>query len=343
MTNSGTRATVSAGGSGIRPRVYLAMPLPGDLDEQIAAVCEVERYSGPGRVSREELARVLPSVVGMLTSNQVKIDNDLVLANPQLQVVSNNGVGYDNIDISFATAHGLLVCHTREVLNDAVADLVYAFILALAKRVVEAHDWVKGGSWRPGGTPLPLGIDLKGKTLGILGLGRIGHAVAQRAGVFGLQVLYYDPIRDPEAEDRGLATYAERDEVIQSADFLSLHVFLDPTTRGHFGERELRLMKPSAYFLNTSRGPVIDQRALALALSEGWIAGAGLDVFEVEPIPAEDPLLSSPNLLVAPHMATATVETRRAMTELAVRNLIATVTGGTPETPVNPEALQARR
>jgi len=288
MTNRRDLDAESTGSPIRRPRVYIATAIPDDVRGQIEVSCDVERYTGPGRATRDDLEHVLPGVTGILTSNQLKIDNDLIVANPQLRVVSNNGVGYDNVDIPFATEHGLLVCHTREVLNAAVADLTYTFILALAKRLVEANEWLKGGSWRPGGTPFPLGIDLKDKTLGILGFGRIGHAVARRAGAFGLNALYYDPVRDPEAEDSGLATYAERDEVLSSADFISLHVFLDETTRGHFGEREFQAMKPSAYFINTSRGPVVDQRALAMALREGWIAGAALDVFQIEPIPADD-------------------------------------------------------
>jgi lactate dehydrogenase-like 2-hydroxyacid dehydrogenase len=325
-----------------RPRILLATPIYDHVREQIEAACEVVRLEAGGRPSRDDLARVLPGVVGMLTSNQVKVDNDLIRDNPQLRVVSNYGVGYDNVDIPFATEQGLLVCHTREVLNDAVADLAYGFIIALAKRIVDAHGWTAQGSWgrQP---PLPFGTDLRGKTLGILGFGRIGHAVARRAGVFGLRVVYYDPIRDPKAEDEGLASYGERDDVIREADFLSAHVFLDETTRGHIGQREFSLMKPSAFFINTSRGPVVNQAALIEALKDGTIAGAALDVFEVEPIPADDPIFSAPNLLMAPHMATATHETRQAMCELAGRNLIAAVTGGTPEAMVNPEALTKRK
>ncbi len=325
-----------------RPRIFLATPIYDHVREQIEAACEVVRLEGNARPSRDDLARVLPGVVGMLTSNQIKIDNDLIRDNPQLRVVSNYGVGYDNVDIPFATEQGLLVCHTREVLNDAVADLAYGFFIALAKRIVDAHNWMAQGSWGRQ-APLPLGTDLRGKTLGILGFGRIGHAVARRAGVFGLRVVYYDPIRDPKAEDEGLAAYAERDDVIREADFLSVHVFLDETTRGHIGKREFELMKPSAFFINTSRGPVVNQADLVEALKSGTIAGAGLDVFEKEPVPQDDPILRAPNLLMAPHMATATHETRKAMCELAGRNLIAAVTGGTPEAMVNPEALKNRR
>ncbi len=331
----------AAAGSGNKPRIFLAGPIHEHVLEWLSAACEVVPFDGPGRPTHEDLARILPGVVGMLTSNQVKIDNDLIAANPQLLVISNNGVGYDNVDIPFATGHGLLVCNTPDVLTDAVADLTYGFILALAKRIAEAHHYVAGGNWQPG-QQFPLGTDLRGKTLGILGLGRIGHEVAARAGAFGLKPLYFDPVRDHKLEDEGAVTYAERDQVIRSADFLTVHVFLDQSTRGHMGAREFALMKPSAYLINTSRGPVVNQRDLAEALQSGRIAGAGLDVFEVEPIPAGEPILTAPNLLLAPHMASGTVETRQAMSERAGRNLIAAVTGGVPEAMVNPEVLATR-
>ncbi len=328
--------------SGQKSRIFLASPVHEHVREWLDAACDIVAFDGPGRPGRDDLARILPGVVGMLTSNQIKIDNDLIAANPQLIVVSNNGVGYDNVDIPFATAHGLLVCNTPDVLTDAVADLTYGFILTLAKRIVDAHHFVSGGNWKPGQS-FPLGTDLRGKTLGILGLGRIGHAVAMRAAVFGLRPLYFDPIRDHRLEDEGIVTYAERDELIRNADFLTVHVFLDESTRGHVGAREFGLMKSSAYFINTSRGPVVNQVDLAEALQSGRIAGAGLDVFEVEPIPAGEPILGAPNLLLAPHMASGTVETRQAMSERAGRNLIAAVTGGVPEAMVNPEALDVRR
>ncbi|HLZ71651.1 MAG TPA: D-glycerate dehydrogenase [Dehalococcoidia bacterium] len=324
-----------------RPAVYVATPIHDHVLAAVEAACNVQRWTGKGRVPREELARVLPGVVGLLTSNQVKLDHELILANPQLRVVSNFGVGYDNVDIPFATAHGLLVCNTPGVLSDAVADETYLLMLSLARRLIEGQAHVREGRWA-GGQPMTIGTDMKHKTLGILGFGRIGHAVARRASGFGLRVVYYDPIRDPKAEDEGLASYAERDEVLREADFLSVHVFLDETTRRHIGRREFELMKPSAFFINTSRGPVVNQADLAAALHEGQIAGAALDVFEVEPLPADDPLLTAPNLLVAPHMASGTIETRQAMAELAGRNLVAAVSGRVPETMVNPEVLAAQ-
>ncbi|MHB8573749.1 MAG: 2-hydroxyacid dehydrogenase [Dehalococcoidia bacterium] len=337
-TGGATATQIRAG----KPRVFLATPVPDPVGSWIEAACDVVRWEGRGRATRDDVAKVLPSVVGLLTSNQLKIDHELILANPRLRVVSNFGVGYDNIDIAFATAHGLLVCNTPDVLTDAVADMTYLMILGLAKHIIDAHAHMLASGWAHG-RPFRMGIDLKDKTLGLLGFGRIGHAVARRAAPFGLRVCYYDPIRDAEAEQQGLASFAERDEVIRSADFLSLHTFLDETTRKHFGKRELALMKPSAYLINTSRGPVLDQDALVEALQNNRIAGAGLDVFEVEPLAADHPLTKLTNVLLGPHMATATVETRQAMAERCGRNLIAAVTGGVPEAMVNPEALAARR
>ena len=323
------------------PPVYLAAGLPAHVRAAIDAACTVVAED-TGRPSRERLAEVLPRVLGALVSNQIRIDNDLIAANPQLRVLSNFGVGYDNVDIPFATAHGLLVCNTPEVLNEAVADLTFGLMLGLMRRVHEGHSFVAGGRWSAGAV-LPLGHDLQGKLLGLLGFGRIGHAVAKRAAPFGLKVGYFDPVRDPEAERAGLAQFMERDDLLRQSDILSVHVFLDETTRKLVGAKEFAQMKPTAYFINTSRGPVVDQSALVEALRAGTIAGAALDVFEREPLAADDPLLSLQNVLLAPHMASGTEETRMAMAALAGRNLIAGVTGQSPEAMVNPEVYEARK
>jgi len=265
------------------------------------------------------------------------IDNDLIDAAPELEVVSNTGVGYDNVDIPYATQRGLLVCNTPVVLNDAVADLTLGLIIALARGLLTGDRYTKSGEWLERGSP-PLGRDLQSATLGILGLGRIGHVVANRAAAFGMRTIYYDPIRDVAAEASGLAAYRDRDELFREADFITVHVFLDKSTLHHIGARELAMMKPSAFLVNTSRGPVIDQPALAEALRSSRIAGAALDVFEKEPIDAADPLLACPNLIATPHVASAAVDTRRAMVELSARNLLAVLKGEEPEAMVNPEA-----
>lgn len=327
-----------AAGSG-KPRVFVSAPLPAHVQQAIAAACEV--VPGDGRPATEQLAAVLPGVVGLLVSNQIRLDNDLIVANPQLRVLSDYGVGYDNVDLACATEHGLLVCNTPEVLNEAVADLTFGLILALMRRIPEAHAHVAGGAWAQG-RPFPLGHDLRGKTLGLLGFGRIARAVAWRAAPFGLRVAYHDINRSAGAEAAGLASYMDRNDLLRAADILSVHVLLDASTRHLIGARELALMKPSAFLINTSRGPVVDQPALVEALRAGAIAGAALDVFEHEPLSADDPLRTLPNVLLTPHMASGTEETRQAMAELAGRNLVAAVTGGRPEAMVNPEALQHR-
>jgi phosphoglycerate dehydrogenase-like enzyme len=323
-----------------RPRILLASPLQPSARAIVDAVCEVVTPHGGGRLAPEDLPAALRDVDGILTSNQLRIPNDALDACPRLRVIANNGVGYDNVDIPYATSKGVLVCNTPGVLTAAVADLTYGFIIDIARGITRADRFVRERRW--GKEPFQFGTDLAGKTLGILGLGRIGTAVAERAPVFGLDVIYYDPVRNTAAEERGLARYRERDEVIREADFLSVHVFLDPTTHRHIGTREFDLMKPGAYFVNTSRGLVVNQQDLLAALKSGRIAGAALDVFEIEPADPSDELLDQPNVLLAPHMATATHETRLAMSELAARNVVAALTGGTPEAMVNPEARAAR-
>lgn len=324
-----------------KPRVFLTGGLIPSARAIVDAACEVEQYGGSGRITREELQAALHTADGVLTSNQIRIDNELIDECPRLRVISNNGVGYDNVDVPYATSKGVLVCNTPGVLSDAVADLTYGFMLDLARGITASDRYVRERQW--GQSPaMPLGVDTRGKTLGILGFGRIGLVVAQRAPAFGLRVVYYDPIRNDSAEDRGIAAYAERDEVLRSADFLTLHMFLDPSTHRHFDARDFDQMKPGAYLINTSRGLVINQADLVAALKSGRIAGAALDVFEVEPPDPTDELLDQPNVILAPHIGSATTETRQAMAELAARNVVAAVTGAAPECVVNPEAVGNR-
>ncbi|MGD9892110.1 MAG: 2-hydroxyacid dehydrogenase [Dehalococcoidia bacterium] len=324
-----------------RSRVFLATTLIPSARAIVESACEVVAYEGGGRISREELEEALQDVDGVLTSNQVRFDNDLLDACSRLRVISNNGVGYDNVDIPYATSRQVLVCNTPGVLTDAVADLTYGFIIDLTRGITRSDRYVRERRW--GKEPaMPLGMDLRGKTLGVLGLGRIGTAVAQRAPAFGLNVVYYDPIRNHSAEDRGLAQYRERDAVLRESDVVSVHVFLDPTTHRHISEREFSLMKPNAFLVNTSRGLVINQPDLVAALQSGQLAGAALDVFELEPPDPSDALLDQPNVILAPHIGSATTETRQAMAELAARNVVAAVTGGEPECMVNPEVRRMR-
>jgi glyoxylate reductase len=326
----------------LKPNAVLATSVPPHVRSMLDDALDLNVYSGPGRPGREWLILALQDAGGILTSNQVRIDNDMIDRCPKLRVISNYGVGYDNVDVPYATEKGVLVCNTPGVLSDAVADVTIGFIINLARGIIPADYFVRNGEWGRSQAP-PLGLDLQDATLGILGFGRVGHVVARRAAAFGMRVLYYDPVRDPLAEDEHLAVFVERDALFRESDFVSAHLFLDESTKRGVSMREFELMKPTAYFINTSRGMAVDQEALVTALRLGTIAGAALDVFETEPPAVNDPIVSAPNLIATPHMASAAVNTRIAMAELAARNLIDGLTGKTPEAMVNPEALHSSR
>lgn len=322
----------------MKPRVYLAIRIAEDALAPIEAQCEVVRYEGRGMPPKEELLRALAEVEGLLGSAQLPVDATVLAAAPKLRVVSNFGVGFDNVDLAAATERGILVCNTPGVLSDAVADLTMALILSLARRLPESERFVREGRWGKG-PGLELGIDVRGKTLGIIGLGRIGCAVATRARVFGMRVCFHDQFRDPP-EDAAFCVHRDLDDLLHESDFVSLHVNLTPETRGLIGARELALMRRGAYLINTARGPIVDQAALVEALSDGRIAGAALDVLEREPPAADEPILRLPKVIVLPHVGSATRETRRAMLDLAVDNLLAALRGERPPCVVNPEVLE---
>ncbi len=229
------------------------------------------------------------------------------------------------------------------MLTETVADFAFALMLAVARRVVEADKYVREGKWKVGWHPLMMiGSDVYERTLGIIGMGRIGSAVARRAKGFGMKVLYYDAIRREDLEKELGVEYTDMDKLLEESDFVSLHVPLTPETYHLIGEEQLRKMKPTAFLINTSRGKVVDQKALYKALKEGWIAGAGLDVFEQEPIPPDDPLLQLNNVVLAPHAASASYETRSRMAEIVAENLIAFLNGKVPPTLVNKEVVNVR-
>lgn len=323
-----------------RPRVYLGLWLPPAAVERIAASCDVVQYEGRGVPSKAGLLRALDRVHGVLGSAQQSIDAEVIAAAPHLRVISNFGVGFDNVDLAAATARGIVVCNTPGVLTAAVADLTMALVLSLARRLPEAERFAREGRWRTGAR-LDLGIDVEGKTLGIVGLGRIGRAVARRARAFNMRACFHDALRDPP-DDASFCLYRELDDLLRDADFISLHVNLTEATHHLIGPRELSLMKPGAYLINTSRGAVVDQAALTEALEGGRIAGAALDVLEREPPDEDESLLRMPNVIVLPHIGSATRETRAAMLDLAIENLLTALRGGTPECVVNPEALERR-
>jgi glyoxylate reductase len=291
--------------------------------------------------SDEELASELMQVDGALVSGKRRLANELLDAAERLSVISNFGVGYDNVDVGHATSLGILICNTPGVLDGAVADLTFGLMIGLARRLPQNEEHLRSGAWKAGLVPA-LGSDIRGKTLGIIGLGRVGMLVAKTAQAFDMKIIYFNPSPNPLAQGLGIQ-HRERESVFREADFLSVHLRLDALTRRSIGERELGLMKPTAFLINTSRGAVVDQDALVQSLRAREIAGAGLDVMDPEPLAPDHPLCRLENVILLPHVGSATTETRMAMAAMAIRNLIAGVTGGTPEALVNPEVLESGR
>jgi phosphoglycerate dehydrogenase-like enzyme len=322
------------------PRVFLTLRLPPDALARVEAECAATPFAGRGLPTKQDLLAALSDMEGLLGSAIMGVDAEVMDAAPRLRVISNFGVGFDNVDVAAATKRGILVCNTPGVLSDAVADLTIGLIIALARRLPEAGRFVREGNWGSG-RMVDLGVDLKAKTLGIIGLGRIGCAVAKRARAFDMAVVFHDQFREPPAETP-YCGYLALDDLLGESDFVSLHTNLTDATRHLIDARALALMRPSAYLINTSRGPVIDQPALVEALRAGTIAGAALDVFEKEPLPQDDPLMTMPNVIALPHVGSATRETRAAMLNLAIDNLLAALRGETPACVVNPEALEVR-
>ncbi len=326
------------------PRVYVSRPLPAAAMERLARHTDFEvweRQEVPP--PREELLRRVARAEGLVCLLTERVDAELLDAAPRLRVVSQVAVGFDNIDVAAATARGVLVTNTPGVLTETTADCAWALLLAAARRIAEGDRYTRSGRWRSWELQLFLGRDVHGATLGIVGLGRIGAAVARRARGFDMRLLYYDPVRRPDLEAELGVEFADLERLLRESDFITIHTPLTPETTHLIGRRELALMKPTAILVNTSRGPVVDQAALADALRRGAIAGAGLDVFEAEPIPPDDPLLELDNAVLTPHIGSASVATRTRMATMAVENLVAALRGERPPNLVNPEAWPSRR
>jgi glyoxylate reductase len=284
-------------------------------------------------LSRQDLLIRVRGKEGLICQITDTIDDEL-LSTPGLKVVSNVAVGYNNIDVAAAKRRGVVITNTPDVLTDTTADFAWALLMAAARRVPEADKYARSGEWKSWKWDLLWGLDVHRKTLGVLGFGRIGRAVARRALGFDMRVLYHDVARStPEIERELKATYVDKDTLLREADFISLHVLLTPETRHLIDERALRSMKKTAVLVNAARGPIVDEVALARALSEKWIAAAGLDVFEDEPV-IHAGLLPLTNVVMAPHIASASFETRVAMSQLAVKNCLAVLEGKAALTPV---------
>lgn len=324
-----------------RPKVLVTRRVHEDALKRIRQDCEVDLWSEDRPIPRNELLARIMDVDGLYCMLTDRVDEELLERAARLKVVSNMAVGYDNIDVAACTRRGIPVGHTPGVLTDTTADLAFALILAAARRLVEGVEYVRAGKWQTWSPDLLLGYDVYGATLGIVGLGRIGAAVARRALGFGMRVFYTSRRRHEETEAALGLSYVDLDTLLRESDIVSLHTPLTPATYHLIGERELRLMKPTAILVNTARGGVVDPDALYRALREGWIAYAGLDVTEPEPIPADHPLLSLSNCIVLPHIGSATHATRRRMALMAADNLLAGLKGEPLPYCVNPEVYQA--
>jgi glyoxylate reductase len=320
--------------------VAVTRPIPDAGLALLREVCEIRQWEDELPPSPEELDALLDGVDGALTLVTDRIDGDLLDRHPTLRVVSNFAVGYDNVDVDAATARGVAVCNTPGVLTEATAELAFSLLMATARRIPEAVDYVRDGHWRTWGPLLLLGRDITNATIGIVGFGRIGQAVARMASGFGMTILASD--RSPETKDtHGLdVRFVDLDTLLAESDFVTLHVAYAEETHHLIGERELGIMKPTSILINTARGPVVDADSLIRALESGEILAAGLDVTDPEPLPADHPLVSLPNCVVLPHIGSATVQSRDAMAVLAANNLIAVLAGRHPDAIVNPEILE---
>ena len=314
--------------------VLISNVLPQEAVHLIPKEISVEFNDTDQPLPKAELIRRLKGKDGLICHIISSIDEEVLSSAPGLKVVCNVAVGFNNIDVEAAKRRGVVVTNTPDVLTETTADFAWALLMAAARRVVEADQFARSGQWNRWQWDLLWGNDVHGKTLGIIGFGRIGRAVARRALGFGMRVLYHDAVRADAAAERDLkAGYAEPETLLRESDFVSLHTLFIPETRHLINERRLRLMKKTAILVNAARGPIVDEAALVKALSEGWIAGAGLDVFEDEP-KIHPGLLRLKNVTLAPHIASASLDTRLAMATLAVRNCLAVLDGKPAITPV---------
>ena len=310
---------------GAQARVFVTRHLPGTALDRLAAEHDVEVWPERRPPPRAELLARAPELDGLLSLLTDPVDAELIDSAPKLRAISNYAVGVDNVDVEAATARGIPVGNTPDVLTESTADLAVALMLGMARRLAEGEAFVRAGEWVTWEPGLMLGRDLHGATVGIVGYGRIGQAVGRRLQGFGCKLL---------TANRS----ADLDDLLDRSDFVTLHCPLTPATRGLIGEAALRRMKSTAYLVNTARGPIVDTDALVRALHAGELAGAALDVTDPEPLPAGHPLLDAPNLLVVPHVGSATVATRERMADMAVDNLLAGLAGEPMPNQVTPRA-----
>jgi glyoxylate reductase len=324
-----------------KPKVFITRRFPQAALDIVAAACDYTMWeSDEVPAPRDMLLREAAEADGLLTLTSDRIDADLLAAAPRLRVVANTAVGYDNVDVAAMTARGVLLTNTPGVLTETTADLAWALLMSAARRVVEGHKLIDADAWRSWSLMFMVGQDVAGATLGVVGAGRIGAAILRRGRGFDMALRYHNRRPNAELEQATGARYQPLDELLREADFVVVTVPLNAETRGMFGAREFALMKPTSVFVNVARGPVVDEAALYDALRVGRPWAAGLDVFDNEPIRADHPLLSLPNLVATPHVGSGTTRTRVLMATTAAHNLVAALTGQPVPNPVNPEVLR---
>jgi glyoxylate reductase len=327
-----------------KSKVFVTRILPDAGLKLIKEAADAEIWTGPLPPPAEVIRQKIATCDGLVSLLTDRVDGPLLDLAPRLKVVSNFAVGFNNIDVPAATARGIAVGNTPGVLTDATADMAFCLLIGAARRLVEGHIYSMSGKWKTWEPLGHLGQDLAGRTVGIVGMGRIGYALAKRCrGGWDMKVLYHDVYPNAKAESDLGAKRVDMDTLLRDADFVSLHTDLNEQTRGMMNKEQFKKMKKTAVLINTARGPLVDQKALAEALTTGTIFGAGLDVTDPEPPAADDPLLTLPNCIVAPHIASATVQTRNAMAEICANNLIAGLAGAKLPCWVNPEVEGKRR
>lgn len=323
----------------MKPKVYVTRIIPEKGLEILREAADVKVWQDELPPPREVLLKEVEDVDGLVSLLTDKIDAELFDRAKKLKIVSNYAVGFDNIDLDEATKRGIMATNTPGVLTETTADLAFALLMATARRIVEADKFARAGRWKTWGPMLMLGQDVYGAKLGLIGLGRIGYAVAKRAKGFDMDVMYYDMFRNEKAEQELGLKFVELEQLLKESDFVSIHVPLTPETKHLINEKTLGLMKKTAILVNTARGPVVDEKALYEALVSNKIAGAGLDVMDPEPPSMDNPLLKLDNVIILPHIASASVATRTKMAVMAAENCVAGLKGEVPPNLLNKQVI----
>ncbi len=318
----------------IKQQVFVTRKLNPEVIAMLEKVAEVEQWTKNAPIPRELLLEKIKHVDAVLTMLTERVDEEFLASTKRLRIVANMAVGYDNIDLGACRRHGVIVTNTPDVLTESTADLAFALLMATGRRLTEANRFLLQGEWTSWSPTLMAGQNVYGSTLGIIGMGRIGEAVARRAKGFGMRILYHNRNRKPQAEQETGARYADLAELLQESDYVVLLTPLTEDTRMLMGEKQFSLMKETAVFINVSRGGTVDEFALYQALVDKKIWAAGLDVFAVEPVPMDNPLLQLPNVVALPHIGSATVQTRAEMARLAAANIVEVLSGRGPLTAV---------